>query len=75
VSFATVFLDDRDTYSDISGAQIVIFDSSLEHADLCIEDAKAEISIDKLITELIKVKELLPIHIQEIIKPFEDVSN
>ena len=76
MSFATVFLDDHDTYSDINGSTIKIFSNELKQSDnLENEDSESEINITELMDELIKVKDLLPDHIQNLVEPYSNVNN
>lgn len=75
MSFACTFLDDHDTYSDITGSTIKIFSDSLQDADLSGEDCKFEIDLTLLFSALINKKELLPLDIQAMLGPLEECNN
>ena len=74
MSFPILFLSDGETYSGPDG-HICIFDDKYEHEDdlSSVKDYKG-ISIAKLIAQLQDKKELLPLEIQKILTPLEDVD-
>jgi hypothetical protein len=74
VSFAILFLSDGETYSGPDG-HICIFDDKYEHEDdlSSIKDYKG-ISIAKLMAQLQDKRELLPLEIQNLIPPTDEVD-
>jgi hypothetical protein len=69
---ALLFLEDGETYSGLDGSIRIFFDLE-DHEE--IDDHKYKsLSIKDLLKQLIDKKELLPLEIQKLLTPVEDLE-